>query len=424
VADTCDASCLGDAPMDEGVNCRVACETAITCDLGDQLGAQVELTRDYCRAQCTGTSASAESQAVLACLAAAAPGDGECDVISAYTCLPDVDLCGIVCEPLRQQDGCRPGAAIYRGWPDEAACRADCEALTPFEQVALIGCGAPRGCGDVATACATLPSTVPSGCGAVCDAYFTRCPQNPLPGHPFCDAICAGALATIPWSDPATAATCITEATVCDGQDGGPDLLSNCLTGIAPDCAAACGELEACPAATGVALPENCAAGCTGQLLQEPEEMALVLSCVADATACADKLACIPQDFNNEACSDGCDTRAACGTLGETTPSQCVEACVGAMRTAGGVAAQSVCAALAPCDALGECDALVQAPISSPCVAACGATATACSDRGDCQEACQGITTAFMQGGVTADCAVSALGASCDYRAAASCAAQ
>ena len=420
-ADTCDASCLGTAPMEEDTTCRAACGTIIDCDLSDQLGAPFALTRDYCRAQCTGTSGTAEVQAVIACLAAAAPIGGECDVISAFACLPDVDLCGAVCDRLGQQDACPPGAAIYTSWPDEAACRADCEALAPFERVALIGCGGPRGCGDVATACATLPSTVPAGCADVCDAYFAQCPQNPLPGHPFCDAICAGALATIPWADPSTAATCITEATVCDQQDSGPALLSTCLGGVAPDCAAGCSELEPCASAAGVALPENCAAGCTTQLLQDPEEMTPILECIAAASTCTDKLACIPKNFDDEACGAACDKRAACQALVDTTPAQCVSACIDATGSAQGVRAQAVCAALGTCEMLGECDALAQTPIPTACETACQGTATACSDRGDCREACLGIITAFMQSGVTADCAVSALGPSCDYAAAVSC---
>jgi len=417
VADSCDAECLGEAPLPEAGVCPAACDVLIGCGLGWAFETPFEVTRDYCRARCTAIAGDDEAGAIVSCLAEVPHGAGECDLFAAYACLPDMSPCEATCDRLRADGGCDAGTPIYDSWPDRDACLADCTALDPYAQVALIGCGGPRGCADIASACEDLPTRAPDSCGPVCDAYFSRCPDNPLPAAEFCDAICAAAAATIPWLDPDAAAACLAAADACDDPDDGPGLLITCLTGVAPRCADVCDTISTCADEIGGSAPEDCEPGCTSQLLTFPDQLEPILTCVEDAASCGEKLACIPRDLDEQLCSDACGKRAECGTLGDTTQEQCVSDCL----DTGGNTAVDVCLALTSCELIQDCEAQAQLQVPGTCVEACAADGDLCSERGDCELTCQGVVGALQTQGISAQCAADSLGARCEYANALSC---
>ena len=422
-ADGCDPTCLaGNQPMSERVKCRAACDALLACGFGAELDTAGPVTRDLCRAKCTGAGGTPEGGATADCLATVAHGDGQCDAFAAAACLPDIDLCDPTCERVRASNdsACPAGSAIYASWPDEATCRAACQALSPFQRVALIGCGGPRGCADVATACATLPTEVPAGCHDVCTAYVARCPNNPIPVPLLCDAVCAGAAATIDWFDATTAQACIAALPVCDTENGGPSGLLACLAGVSPACASGCSALTDCANQLQLPPPENCESGCTGLALGDPDQLAAVFACIDAGATCADKLACVPKDFVDRACEGACANRSACQTLGSQTVAQCVAACRTDIQSNNGHLAQAVCAAVASCDLLSGCGTLGNGSPPGNCAEACMGS-TSCTDHGDCGRACEGLQAAYGQTGASVGCLVDALGPSCDFTAMGSC---
>ncbi|TNF31415.1 MAG: hypothetical protein EP329_12345 [Deltaproteobacteria bacterium] len=427
LSDRCDVTCLeGNTPMAERSVCRAACDTFLGCGLAPLLNTPVAPSRDYCRAWCTGVGGTPEADTVEACLAAVPHDASSCDFFSAAECLPEFDVCGGACERVKEgiNDACAPEAAIFDSWPDEATCRSECEARPTFEQIALIGCALPHGCGDVKAACAELPTEIPAGCVDVCDAYMTHCPDNPIVNAQMCGAVCAGAVATIPWADTAVIQDCVAGLAVCDADDGGPSGFFGCLIGRAPQCVDGCAEITTCAAEVGAAPIENCVGGCTASLLEKPEEVEPVLACMDQASTCADKLACVPRNWDDDLCNAACDKRAECGALGQLTRDQCVDEC---WKNSFAAMPVNVClAATASCNFVSLCESQAgpDATVPDSCRTACAGDPGRCSDNGDCELACQGALAAYGFDTITAECATAAMGASCDYTAISACVAR
>ena len=299
VANGCelDGCALAEAPLAELPGCRHGCEVLIACDLAQALDLPGGLTRDYCRAECTGNARDPEGEAARLCLAAVDLSAG-CDLVSAVACLGAMDYCEPTCDRVTPdtQETCEDGAPIYAAWPTPEACYADCSERPPFERLALLGCAAPRACGYTASACASLPTAPSAPCEALCATYFERCPDSELGAPALCAAMCSGLVASLPWADTDTAHACVRELTRCDTResDSGPDALFTCLVGTAPACAGPCEALQACADNGEITVPADCGASCTRQLLQAPEALAPVLACLDTAESCRAMQACLP----------------------------------------------------------------------------------------------------------------------------------
>ncbi len=439
---TCSADCFASGePVTAPTNCDTFCAGMDACGFLPMIDLP-DGSAELCRPLCAGADATGPGAASAFQCANDALAEG-CSTGAVSACLAPAPTptCEQICAGFYDATAdqyCAPGSDWAAAWPTPGDCEAACAtAEAAGASMNFTACTWIQGCGDPSE-CADIGADVPVDCYPFCSAFQGLCSDLDPGAAAFCPNLCAAM--TYTWDTPssADASQCVASLESCPADPGETFL---CLIEPSSECTSMCDDLAACGFFVGTdsPTPEECALQCTALAGQDPATWDPILACVAEATDCPAKGACLPHDSPTDAvCGDSCTQTAACAGDPPLDVDACIQSCAETLVTAGpsGVGAP-VCKALAPCDEQLACDAvdLPATGIPAACQTACEdpANADTCADLappGDtagattaCLHACAGALQALgLSGTADATCVVEALTPACAPAAAFVCA--
>ena len=301
--------CAEPIPVPE--HCFELCEGVFDCDLSETFNLPDE--EDLCPYFCAGAIPSDEEFAgVVECISSALADD--CDILTVMGCVNEGIDCEQVCEPIGD---CERGAPVFDTFGDAEACMEHCEGLRQGQRYGLAFCLQMSECGP--ESCDDLPNSPAEGCDDACAAATELCGaanDEAAIQQAACEWLCTGLTGSSIPSDPSDAADCVETYDECPQShredresEGGEDdasfsyveVLVICSMDPSDDCRTACETIVGCDP-DDMDLPQ-CFMGCTNAEIEEPETIAVVLTCVEDAEdegmpaeVCAAVLACVPDD--------------------------------------------------------------------------------------------------------------------------------